>query len=274
VEFRSEDGQSKVQRVQMRLRRRLRQYRPDVVEHFFDSMTERYFLTTPEDEIPAHFELMEEFKDQTYVSRLRHYPEKEYSEMVICSKDRAGLFARITGVFAALGLDILSARINTRKDGLILDVFRISHSGRPEIVMEPTKWERVRSTLEQVLTGTMDVARLVEEAKPSFFFKRRPVKVPTAIQVDNDASEDLTVVEVYTQDRIGVLFAITYALHRLGVSIHLAKISTNVGQVADIFYVADALGRKIHDPRLLESIKGKLYQGLVTEDERIAQPIG
>jgi [protein-PII] uridylyltransferase len=273
-EFRREDRRSKVHRVQMRLRRRLQQYTPDAVEHFFDSMPERYFLTTPEDEIPSHFELMEEFKKQTYVSRLRHYPVKEYSEMVICSKDRAGLFARITGVFAALGLDILSARINTRKDGLILDVFRISHAGRSEVVMAPAKWERVCATLEDVLTGTMDVARLVEEAKPSFFFKHRPVKVPTAVQIDNDASEDFTVIEVYTQDRIGVLFAITYGLHRLGVSIHLAKISTNVDQVADVFYVTDASGRKIHDQELLESIKGKLYQGLATEDERITQPIG
>jgi hypothetical protein len=38
--------------------------------------------------------------------------------------------------------------------------------------------------------------------------------------------------------------------------------------------VTDASGRKIHDQELLESIKGKLYQGLATEDERITQPIG
>ena len=63
-----------------------------------------------------------------------------------------------------MGLDILSARINTRRDGLILDVFRISHLGRPEVVMEESKWARVQDTLRGVLTGTVDIARVVEKS--------------------------------------------------------------------------------------------------------------
>ena len=272
-EFQREDRRSRVRRVQGRVRRQLaRRFAGERIRAFFDSMPERYFLTTPEEEIPSHFELMERFNDQVYLSALRHMPEKEYSELAICTKDRPGLFARITGVFAALGLDILSARITTRKDGLILDVFRVSHMGRPEVVTNPEKWERVGSLLERVLSGAIDVARLVEESgKPSLFKKRAP-KVPTLIQIDNGAAEDFTIVEVYTQDRIGVLFAITYALHRLGVSIHLAKISTNVDQVADVFYVTDEHGGKILDEARLEALRQELYRELAAENEGIAQP--
>ena len=54
---------------------------------------------------------------------------------------------------------------------------------------------------------------------------------------DNAASDDFTVIEVYTKDRPGVLFTITYWLSKLDYSIHLAKISTDVDQVADVFYV-------------------------------------
>ncbi|MFQ5542669.1 MAG: hypothetical protein ACE5E2_07535, partial [Candidatus Binatia bacterium] len=61
--------------------------------------------------------------------------------------------------------------------------------------------------------------------------------------------------------------------HQLGVSIHLAKISTNVDQVADVFYVTDEQGRKIQDKDRLEVIRHTLYQSLVPEDERVAQPI-
>ncbi len=273
-EFQREDRRSKIRRIQARLRRRLsRQHDPEEIRTFLQSMPERYFLATPEEDMPSNFELMRQFGDQVYLSTVRHLPEREYSEMVICARDRPGLFSRITGVFAAMGLDILSARITTRKDGLILDVFRISHSGQPEVVMEPQRWARVRSLLEQVLTGSIDVARLVEESgRPSLFRKRGP-KVPTIIQIDNEASEDFTVVEIYTQDRIGVLFTITYGIHQLGISIHLAKISTNVDQVADIFYVSDREGGKIQDKERLEIIRRTLYQSLVSEDdERIAQP--
>ena len=235
-------------------------------------MPERYFLTTPEDEISLHFELMEQFRDQTYLSTVRHFPEKEYSEMILCAKDRPGLFASITGVFAALGLDILSARITTRNDGLILDLFRISHSARPEVVMDSQKWARVGSTLEGVLRESVDVARLVEESERPSLFKRRVPKVSTFIQIDNKASDDFTIIEVYTQDRVGVLFTITYGLHQMGIAIHLAKISTNVDQVADIFYVTDERGGKVRDSERLETIRQTLYQSLVSEDERIAQP--
>jgi [protein-PII] uridylyltransferase len=91
--------------------------------------------------------------------------------------------------------------------------------------------------------------------------------VPTAVQIDNEASEDFTVVEVYTQDRIGVLFTIAHSLHQLGLSIHIAKISTNVDQVADIFYVTDEVGHKVRDQERLERIRQTLVFALVSQNE-------
>ena len=271
-EFQRGDRRSKVRRIQARLRRRLsRQYSPEKVRRFVDGMPERYFLTTPEEEVPLHLGIMEQYSDQPFVSSVRHFPENEFSEMVICTKDRPGLFAQIAGVIAAMGMDILSARITTREDGLILDVFRISHLGKPEIVMEPERWARIQSTLESVLTESVDIARLVGRGGQPLLYKRLAPKVPTVIHVDNKASEDFTVFEVYTQDRIGILFTITYELYQLGVSIHVAKISTNVDQVADVFYVTDEGGKKIQDKRRLEAIRQGLYRSLVSEDERVAQ---
>jgi [protein-PII] uridylyltransferase len=193
--------------------------------------------------------------------------------MVICTKDRPGLFASIAGVFASAGLDILSARITTRSDGSILDVFRISHLGKPEVVMEPNRWSRLQGTLERVLTGAEDVARLVSESGSPLLFKRRPPRVSTVVHVDNGISENFTILEVYTQDRIGVLFKITYALHQLGFPIHLAKISTNVDQAADVFYVTDDEGKKVQDEKKLEVVRQNLVRNLQTEDERVAQSV-
>lgn len=267
-----EDRRSRTRRIQARLKRRLRRrFAPERVRAFFEFMPDRYFLTTPEDEVPGHFELIEQFSDQVFLSTVRHFPERGFSEIVICARDRPGLFARITGVLAAHRLDILSARITTRKDGIILDVFRISHAGGAEAVMDARKWGRVHATLEGVLSDSVDVARLVEESKRVSLYRRPPPKVPTVIRIDNEASDDFTVVEVYTQDRIGVLFTITYALHQLGLSIYLAKISTNVDQVADVFYVADERGAKVCDAGQLETIRATLHQSLVAEDEGAAQ---
>ncbi|MGH7825614.1 MAG: [protein-PII] uridylyltransferase [Candidatus Binatia bacterium] len=272
-EFGGMDARAVLWRLQGRVRRELtKTYPADGVNRFLDTMPERYFLSTPEGEIPAHFELMEQFKGVGAVSTIQHFPEKDCTSVVICTQDRPGLFASITGVLAALKLDILNARIFTSTEGLALDVFRISHRGRGQTVVDAQKWTKFRSTLDDVLDGRIDVARLVEGSQRSPLIHKRVPKVATVVQIDNEASDGFTIVEIFTEDRIGVLFAITYGLHQLGLSIHVAKISTNVDQVADVFYVTDENGGKVQNTVRLNLIRQSLYERLVPQDERVAQP--
>ena len=271
-EFRREDVRAVLRRIQGRVRRQLaKDYPADRVDPFLAAMPERYFLSTPENDIPAHFELMEKFTGKGAVTAVEHFPERDCTTVVVCTRDRPGLFASITGTFTALNLDILNARIFTSSDGRILDLFRVSHRGRSELVMAEQKWSKFRSTLDGVLEGRLDVARLVENSQRSLFLNRHAPKVPTLVQVDTEASDFFTIVEVFTEDRIGVLFKITYALHQLGLSIHVAKISTNVDQAADVFYVTDENGQKIQEPGRLAEIRRALYESLAPHDERIAQ---
>ena len=139
--------------------------------------------------------------------------------------------------------------------------------------MAEPKWAKFRSTLDEVLEGRLDVARLVKNSQHSLLLLRHAPKVPTVVQIDNEASDNLTIVEVFTEDRIGVLFTMTYALHQLGLSIHVAKISTNVDQVADVFYVTDADGKKIEDPARIEAIRLAIHESLALQNERVAQPL-
>src|SRR5262245_35027146 len=275
-EFEREDVLAVIRRVQTRVRRQLREdYDEEKVENFIENMPDRYFVATPESDIPGHFELMEKFRKKPEVS-IEHFPERDCTSVVICTQDRPGLFASITGALTALNLDILNARIYTASDGRILDVFRISHHGRGEIVMAEQKWAKFRATLEGVLDGRIDVARLVESAKPSLLLQKHAPKVSTVINIDNEASDGFTIVEIFTEDRIGVLFTITYSLHRLGLSIHVAKISTNVDQVADVFYITDQSGNKILDAEQVENIRKFLHQTLAPPSEaseRVAQSL-
>jgi len=257
------------------VRKQLKESHDDeTVERFIESMPDRYFISTPESDIPSHFELMDKFRAENVEIAVQHFPERDCTSVVICSQDRPGLFASITGVLSALSLDILNARIFTASDGRILDVFRISHHGRAELVMAEQKWNRFRALLDQVLDGKIDVAKLVESSKPSFYLQRHAPKVSTVVNIDNDVSDDFTVIEVFTEDRIGVLFRITYSLHQLGLSIHVAKISTNVDQVADVFYVTDQSGAKLSNSEDLESVRVFLHETLAPQGasgERVAQ---
>ena len=137
--------------------------------------------------------------------------------------------------------------------------------------MAEQKWAKFRSSLDGVLEERIDVARLVEGSQRSPFVHKRAPNVSTVVQIDNEASDGFTIIEVFTEDRIGVLFTITYGLHRLGLSIHVAKISTNVDQVADVFYVTDESGGKVTEPARVEAIRQSLVRSLVPEqNERVA----
>jgi len=265
-EFGSPDLKAAVRRVQMRLRRDLaKDYTPERVSQFLDPMPDRYFLSVSEADIPAHFALMERFNGKGAVSYVEHFPERHCSSVVVCTEDRPGLFTAITGVLTALNLNILNARIFTLSDGRILDIFRVSHDGHADVVIAESKWARFRANLDSVLAGDSDVSRLVAASQKGIMLEKRAPKVSTVIQIDNDASEHFNIVEVFTADRIGVLFNIAHELHQLGLSIHVAKISTNVDQVADVFYVADQSGVKVEDKTRLEQIKQSLYQRLAPQ---------
>jgi [protein-PII] uridylyltransferase len=72
------------------------------------------------------------------------------------------------------------------------------------------------------------------------------------------------VIEVTTQDRPGLLFAISSALFDLGLGIVVAKINTEGARVADVFYVSERDGSKVApgprtaevEARLLASVGG------------------
>ena len=275
-EFERPDILAVIRRVQTRARRQLtKDFSEEAVEQFIEAMPDRYFLSTPESDMTAHFELMQRFEGERPEVMVEHFPERDCTSVVICCKDRPGLFASITGAFSALQLDILNARIFTATDGRILDVFRISHHGRSEVIMSEQKWVKFRLALEGILEGRIDVAALVTSSKPSQFSTKRAPKVSTVVNVDNEASDDFTIIEIFAEDRIGVLFTIAYSLHRLGLSIHVAKISTNVDQVADVFYVTDERGGKVTSQGAVETVRDYLKRNLTPHNEtseRHAEP--
>jgi len=150
-----------------------------------------------------------------------------------------------------------------------LDVFRISHEGS-DIALDAERWERVEHALRGVLGGEIDVEALVERSRRPSRFARPRRQVPTRVEIDNTVSREHTVLDVYTGDRVGLLFTITNCLYHLWLEIHLAKITTMVDQVLDVFYVTDHQGRKIEDHARLEAIREELTRALEADGSAAA----
>jgi [protein-PII] uridylyltransferase len=81
---------------------------------------------------------------------------------------------------------------------------------------------------------------------------------PTRIRIDTKSAESRTIIEVESEDRLGLLHRISKVLTRHGLSIHVARISTEKGAAIDTFYVRTAHGKKPTDEALLQKIKSEL----------------
>jgi [protein-PII] uridylyltransferase len=240
----------------------------ELVEAFLSDMPDRYFFITPEPDILWHFDLTRSLGERPLVTRVRHFPEREFSEYAVVTRDQPGLFSMIAGALTANNLNILSARITTRENGIAIDVFRVSHLGDGgAMALEEDRWQRVERDLERVITGQQDIAELVAAAHHVRAAKKMVRRIATEVTVDNRTSEEFTVIDVFTQDRVGLLFAITHTFFKLGLSIHLARISTNADQALDVFYVSDREGKKITDIEHMRELRSILTEKV---DERPA----
>jgi len=273
--FEPEDRAARATRIRTRVASAVPPALRADVEAFIATMPDGYFLATPEEMIAGHGDLWRRFGEReaaeerpALATQLTHFPERDYSEFAVCTRDRPGLFAMLSGVLAAHGMNILAARITTSRDAVALDAFRISHDDA-DGTGDAERWERVERTLRGVLGGELDVEELVRRSQRPSILERRRRPVPTTIEIDNRVSREYTVLDVYTGDRVGLLFTITNCLYHLWVEIHLAKITTMVDQVLDVFYVTDNEGRKIEDPARLELIRRELTSALVGEAPRV-----
>jgi [protein-PII] uridylyltransferase len=85
------------------------------------------------------------------------------------------------------------------------------------------------------------------------------------VEVDNDVSAYYTVIDIFANDRIGLLHDLARAMTKLGLYIEVSKISTKVDQVADVFYVKDIFGHKITDAKKIAGIRKELLETLTME---------
>jgi [protein-PII] uridylyltransferase len=189
-----------------------------------------------------------------------------FTNLFIVSHDHPGLFAKIAGVLSANNVNILGAQILTRKDGVVFDVLHVTDSVMKPI-QDKVKSRIVNRELKKAIVGELDVEELFSSRNLSLPLDRRDrtLVVPPKVEIENDISEEHTVIDVYATDRIGLLYRITSTLASLGLSIHTAKVSTKVDQAVDVFYVKDLKGRKVTDANEVDRIRETLLGVLVKD---------
>jgi [protein-PII] uridylyltransferase len=237
----------------------------------YQGFPDRYFAENTARRIAAQMEILRSRRERllSSVIEVMHQKRLGVTEMVLAAKDTPGLLADVAGVLYANRIEVVDAAIYSRasadaKDPAeALDIFRV-RDAMGQAVTDESKWRKVRTDLEAVLTGKAKLDDLVaSRPKGDSVVAWKTPAVPTELKVDNGVSRDFTVVEIITEDRPGVLYAITRTLADAGLDIHRSKISTEANRAIDVFYVRDkATGEKIVDSDRVEGLKEALRASL------------
>ena len=206
----------------------------------------------------------------TPVVNWHNQPDRGCNAVKVCTWDRAGLFRKIAGSLSAAGLNILSAQIFTRSDGIVLDTFYVNDARTGNLAGQEQR-EAFEQVIDKALTGEeVDFHTLIARQKNTrtIYQAYTGERIPTRIYFDNDSSDTRTVIEIETEDRIGLLYTISRQLSDLELDISGAKIHTEKGAAIDSFYVREIGGVKVLAPERHRAIEKRLRQAITSLDAR------
>ena len=180
-----------------------------------------------------------------------NYENKEYSAVVVTSKNRPGILKDIVSGFTHSQSNILSSRIISLNNNQVIDVFWVTNffnKGVLDLNEQKRTAKHVMSALNQ------------KDFKPlqSFTKDQQKLAVNPQITIDNEMSKQVTTFQILSGDRPGLLMDILGVFHDKQISVQSAKISTYGEKVFDIFQLTNSNNQKIKDTKLLKSIENNL----------------
>ena len=90
-------------------------------------VSERYLANTSVQRMAEHLRLHRAGSTACrWLTELFHHPDLGTSAFVVVTRDVPGLFSLIAGTLAAYGVNITSAQIATRGDGIAIDTFQVN----------------------------------------------------------------------------------------------------------------------------------------------------
>jgi [protein-PII] uridylyltransferase len=209
-------------------------------------------------------------QDRRFAWHISHSAHGQTRTVRICAQDQPGLFSKIAGTFTLNNMDILDAQVFTWRNGVAQDIFKVKPP--PDQIFEQERWRKAEQDLQAALEGRLDLTKALQTKLASYKsgkpgLSRRPHRVV----VDNQSSSFFTIVEVFTDDFPGLLFSVTDALFRCALDIWVAKISTKIDQVVDVFYVRDYDGQKIDSDDQVAAIEAAVYACLPERADNISK---
>ena len=225
-------------------------------KEFVEGFPQRYLRVHSAEEVMRHMKMAEEFGHDTVQVDLKR--GRHWYELTLVTKDRASLFATLTGVLAAWGMNIVKAHAFSNQAGTVVDTLYFTDRFRT-LELNMSEWERFKRSVAAVLCGTADLDKMLRDRQRSEKNTRVKVVVETRIDFDDECSSTSTLLQVIAQDRPWLLHRISSCLAHQRCNIEIALIDTEGQMAIDTFYLTSE-GKK-----LTAEIQKSVQKALVSE---------
>jgi [protein-PII] uridylyltransferase len=228
---------------------------PDLLQ-FLEGLPTRYLRTHAHEEIRRHAELGSQAASRGVAVEVT--AGKGVFLANVLAPDKPGLFASLCGALASFGMNIVKAEAFTNASGLAVDQFRFTDPLRT-LELNPTEIDRLRLTIERVVTGREDVKFLLKRRR-SISRSSRAAQISPMLRFNNEASELATLVDFVGEDRPGLLYDLASGFSAAGCNIELVMIDTEAHKAVDVFYVTSE-GKKL-DEAMQRRLKNSLARAI------------
>ena len=224
---------------------------------FLEGVPQRYLKTNSPEVILRHAEMADALDADSVQLDLKR--GRHWFELTIVTKDRPALFSTIAGVLSAWGMNIVKANGMSNEAGVVVDTFYFTDRFRT-LELNQSECDRFKKTMADVISGHIDLERLLQQRIRPDKFEAPKVRIDTKIDFDNASSSHCTLIQVIAQDRPGLLHRISSSLSHSKCNIEIALIDTEGQMLIDVFYVTSR-GAKLSETKQ-EELHGKLLNAL------------
>ncbi|MCX8084888.1 MAG: [protein-PII] uridylyltransferase [Calditerrivibrio sp.] len=229
--------------------------------NMIDSLDDEYIFSNKIKHIVRHLDMAIKLNDNN--RKIIHGEIRDdlnCYEITICTFDSIGLLKKVSGVLASFNINILGAQIYTLNRTIAIDKIQVNMSNEGlDYIHE--KFPYIEGRIRSVLSGKISVDDLLSKSMGNIYSNKKKIfKVNRKVEFDNITSPIYTIVDVYAEDFVGLLYYILSVFEKLRISVQKAKISTDVNRVVDSFYITDENGNKIEDKQFLYTIREELFK--------------
>ena len=233
------------------------------IKTLWEGFGEEYFLRETVSDIVWHTEAIANHSDKTApLILLKESSERDNegaTQIFVYTKDRTTLFALITASLEQLDLNVMDARLYSSGDGHTLDTFYVLDADNEPLGDNPERIAHIKAQLSEQLQQDKRYLDIISRRTPR---QMRLFSIPTSTSFFNDETLGLSVLEIITPDRPGLLARIGKIFVDFDVQLQNAKITTLGERVEDVFFITDNQQQPVSDQTLAENIQAAIRKEL------------